>query len=82
MAAGVTVVSSTGDAGTNGTIGTPVHRPGVIGVAATTTFRSYQQEGYAGVGFSNGTWADNNISSLSSGGITQLGRRTRPRRPW
>jgi Subtilase family/Peptidase inhibitor I9 len=72
--AGVTVVASTGDAGTAGTIGSPGSSPKVIGVAATTTFRSYQQQGYAGVGFSNGTWANGNISSLSSGGVTQRGR--------
>jgi hypothetical protein len=72
--AGVTVVASSGDAGTTGTIGSPASSSKVIGVAATTTFRSYQQEGYAGVGFSNGTWADGNISGLSSGGTTQQGR--------
>ncbi|MDT4989501.1 MAG: hypothetical protein QOI74_3595, partial [Micromonosporaceae bacterium] len=72
--AGVTVVTSTGDAGTTGTIGSPASSPKVISVAATTTFRSYQQEGFAGVGFSNGTWASGNISSLSSGGVTQQTR--------
>jgi hypothetical protein len=72
--AGVTVVASTGDAGTNGTSGSPATGSKIIGVAGTTTFRSYQQEGYAGVGFSNGTWVDNNISSLSSGGVSQSAR--------
>src|SRR5262249_38012897 len=54
--------------------GSPASSPKVIDVAATTTFRSYQQEGFAGVGFSNGTWANGNISALSSGGITQQAR--------
>jgi len=73
--AGVTVVASTGDSGTTNTIGSPSSDPKVIGVAATTTFRSYQQTGFAGAPqFSNGTWADNNISSLSSGGVTQKAR--------
>lgn len=72
--AGVTVVASSGDAGTTNTIGSPASSAKVISVAATTTFRSYQQEGYAGVGFSNGTWANGNISGLSSGGTTQQGR--------
>ena len=42
--AGVTVVASTGDAGTNNTIGSPASGAKIIGVAATTSFRSYQQE--------------------------------------
>jgi hypothetical protein len=72
--AGVTVVASTGDAGAAGTIGSPASSDKVIGVAATTTFQSYAQQGYAGSQFSNGTWADGNISGLSSGGVTQHGR--------
>jgi hypothetical protein len=72
VAAGVTVVSSTGDAGTAGTIGSPSSTTGIIAAGATTTFQSYLQTGFAGSPqFSNGTWVDNNISSLSSGGITQ-----------
>jgi hypothetical protein len=72
--AGVTVVASTGDAGTNGTIGTPASGPKIIGVAGTTNFRSYLQTTFAGAQFSNGTWASDNISSLSSGGVTQQAR--------
>jgi subtilisin family serine protease len=75
IAAGVTVVASSGDAGVNGTVGSPASANiGIIGVGATTMFRSYLQEGYAGASLSNGTWVDNNISGLSSGGITQAGR--------
>jgi len=72
--AGVTVVSSTGDAGTNGTSGTPATGEKIIGVAGTTSFRSYMQETFAGTQLSNGTWVSNNISSLSSGGISQQAR--------
>jgi hypothetical protein len=72
--AGVTVVSSTGDAGTTGTIGTPATDPFVIGVAGTTMFRSYIQTTNAGAQLSNGQFVSNNISGLSSGGTTQLGR--------
>jgi len=71
VAAGVTVVTSTGDAGVTGTIGSPASAgDGIIGVGATTMFRSYAQTGYAGIGFSNGKWYDGNISGLSSGGVT------------
>lgn len=74
VAAGVSVTSSTGDAGTTGTVGSPSSSPDVIGVAATTTFRSYIQTTGAGAQLSNGTWENNNISGLSSGGITQQAR--------
>ena len=72
--AGVTVVSSTGDAGTNGTIGTPSSDPFVISAAGSTMFRSYIQTTNAGAQLSNGQFVSNNISSLSSGGTTQQGR--------
>jgi hypothetical protein len=72
--AGVTVVSSTGDAGTNGTIGTPSSDPFVISAAGSTMFRSYIQTTNAGAQLSNGQFVSNNISGLSSGGTTQQGR--------
>lgn len=71
--AGVTVVASTGDAGTNGTIGSPATSSGVIAAAATTTYRSYAQTTAEGVQFGK-TWADDNISPLSSGGFAQNGK--------
>ncbi|MDH6125832.1 S8 family serine peptidase [Kitasatospora sp. GP82] len=74
VAAGVTVTVSTGDAGINGTIGTPATDPRVIAAGASTDSQLYQQTGYAAAQFSNGTWANNTISALSSGGITQAGR--------
>jgi subtilisin family serine protease len=74
IAAGVTVVSSTGDAGVTGTVGSPASSGQVIGVAATTTFRSYAQTTGGGFQFSNGTWANDNISGLSSGGTTSSAR--------
>ncbi len=74
VAAGVTVVASTGDAGVTGTVGSPASSSAVIGVAATTTFRSYLQETGGGAQLSNGTWVNNNISGLSSGGVTYSAR--------
>ena len=74
VAAGVTVVASTGDSGAANTIGSPSSSPGVIAVGATTQFRAYSQLGYRGFPLSNGKYRSNGISGLSSSGITQSGR--------
>lgn len=74
VAAGTTVVASSGDAGVTSTIGTPATDPLVISAGATTSYRVDLQTGYGGAQFPGVTgYLDNNISSLSSGGFEQNG---------
>ena len=72
--AGVTVVASAGDAGSGDTIGTAATAPNVIGVGASTSEQSYAQTGSYGFPLSNGKYASNQLSGLSSAGISQTNR--------
>jgi hypothetical protein len=64
IAAGVTVVASSGDSGQSGTVGTPASAPGVIAAAGSTSYRlNAMAKGYSG-------FVSDNITALSSGGPT------------
>jgi Subtilase family len=74
VAAGTTVVASTGDAGSGSTMGTASTDPWVIGAGASTILRSYVQLNQNASNLSNGQWESNQVSSLSSSGISQTNR--------
>jgi Subtilase family len=75
IAAGVTITSPSYDAGPENTIWSPSSEPGVLSVGASTTFRSYAQSDTAGYDSIGATgYVSGNISSLSSGGSTEVGR--------
>jgi hypothetical protein len=64
VAAGVTVIVSSGDSGDSGTVSSPSTDPLVISAGATNTLRLNAQA----YGYTN--WTNNNITPLSSGGTT------------
>jgi len=74
VAAGVTVVASTGDAGPFNTVGSPAVDPAVISAGAVTNYRTMAQTGYAGTRNFAASWASDNASAISSDGVTARGR--------
>jgi hypothetical protein len=75
--AGVTVVVSTGDAGTAGTLGSPSTDPNVIAAGGTNTWRIYAQTNNGAIPLTpHKGVVNNNISALSSGGFAQTRART------
>ena len=85
---GITVVASTGDSSPSNTEGSPALNPGVIGVAASTSYRVLAQTNlylyylaqtvHKGsgplsyqLGQSTPGWLDNEVSTLSSSGVTE-----------
>jgi subtilase family protein len=69
---GITVSQGTNDSGATQGPTTPATDPNVIDTAATTNFRAYAQTTSYGFQFSNGTWLNDNVSSISGGGFSQL----------
>ncbi|HEU5001674.1 MAG TPA: S8 family serine peptidase [Actinomycetota bacterium] len=76
VAAGITVVASTGDAGPTNTIGTPSSDSAVISAGASTSYREYAQTTSYGYQFGGNGWQSNNPSSPSSSGVTEFGPHT------
>jgi subtilase family protein/peptidase inhibitor I9 len=74
VAAGATVVESSGDSGVEASPSSAASDPSVIDAGASTTFRNYAQGTQYGFQFSNGTYLSDNISSIESAGFTQGGR--------
>jgi len=68
---GITVTQGTNDSGATQGPTTPATDPKVIDTAATTNFRAYAQSTAYGFQFSNGTWLNDNVSSISGGGFSQ-----------
>ena len=68
------MVASTGDAGIGSTNGTASTDPWVIGVGGSTQLRSYAQASRGGFQLSNGKWVSDQVSALSSAGITQTNK--------
>lgn len=73
VAAGVTVVESSGDSGVESSPGSAASDPAVIDAGASTTFRQYAQGVQYGFQFATG-WLSDNVSSIGSAGFTQDGR--------
>jgi hypothetical protein len=74
VAAGATVVESTGDAGVESTTGSAATDPSVIAAGASTNFRGYAQSEEYAFQFANHGWLSDNISSIESAGFNQDGR--------
>lgn len=73
VAAGVTVVNSSGDAGYGNTVDSPASDPKIISAGASTTYRIMAQTWDGLPGFS-GKWESDNVAAISSSGITESGR--------
>ncbi|HEY2079421.1 MAG TPA: protease inhibitor I9 family protein [Streptosporangiaceae bacterium] len=73
VAAGITVVVSSGDSAPTSTIGSPATDPSVISAAATTDLRSYAMTNYGQADMFAKGWLNNSVAPFSSGGFDALG---------
>ncbi|HEX4722920.1 MAG TPA: S8 family serine peptidase [Pseudonocardiaceae bacterium] len=73
VAAGVTIVNSTGDAGFGNSIDSPASDPNIISAGASSTYQIMAQTWDSLPGF-NGRFVSDNVSAISSSGVTQSGR--------
>jgi hypothetical protein len=73
VAAGITVVVSTGDSSPSSTIGSPATDPNVISAAASTDLRSYSMTNYGQADMFAKGWLNDNIAPFSSGGFDAYG---------
>ncbi len=69
--AGVTVSQGTCDCGATGTPSSPATDPLVLDSGGNTNFQNYAQTTSYAFQFSNGTWLNDNISSIAGGGFAQ-----------
>ena len=77
VAAGVVVVGISWDAGTaGGTMFPPGTDPQIITAGASTQFQSYRQVSFAGSQVIKGGFTSNNISAISSSGVSDDGKKT------